>query len=590
MYLEKINSPLDVKALDTKALEVLSQEIREVLLKKLSVHGGHIGPNLGLVELSIALHYVFDSPTDKMVFDVSHQSYVHKILTGRKSAFIDEDKYDEVSGYTNPSESEHDFFTIGHTSTSVSLACGLAKARDLQGEKGNVIAIIGDGSLSGGEAFEGLNYIGETGGNMIIIVNDNGMSIAENHGGMYEKLKQLRESKGTCVDNYFKGLNLDYCFVEDGHDIEGLISTFETIKDRTQPIVVHVCTTKGKGYKLAETDKEHWHWNMPFDLETGKPKFTMEEMGYDEFSAQYLLNAMKEDPKVVAITSGTPAVFGFHKEQRIQAGKQFIDVGIAEEHAVALASGIAKGGGKPVYGVYSTFLQRTYDQLSHDLCINKNPALVLVFAASVYGMNDETHLGLFDIAMMGNIPNMVYLAPTCMEEYEAMLHWGLHQEQHPVAIRVPVGTLRYSGKKDESDYALLNTYQMTKRGGDVAILALGNFYSIGENVVEQLDKEHGIKATLINPKYITGLDTNLLDELKKDHKLVITLEDGILEGGFGEKIARYYGTDDMMVKTYGIKKSFPSRYDVNELLKEHGIQEESIVNDIKTLMKKKDNA
>lgn len=590
MYLEKINSPLDVKALDTKALEVLSQEIREVLLKKLSVHGGHIGPNLGLVELSIALHYVFDSPTDKMVFDVSHQSYVHKILTGRKSAFMDEDKYDEVSGYTNPFESEHDFFTIGHTSTSVSLACGLAKARDLQGEKGNVIAIIGDGSLSGGEAFEGLNYIGEAGGNMIIIVNDNGMSIAENHGGMYEKLKQLRESKGTCVDNYFKGLNLDYCFVEDGHDIEGLISTFETIKDRTQPIVVHVCTTKGKGYKLAETDKEHWHWNMPFDLETGKPKFTMEEMGYDEFSAQYLLNAMKEDPKVVAITSGTPAVFGFHKEQRIQAGKQFIDVGIAEEHAVALASGIAKGGGKPVYGVYSTFLQRTYDQLSHDLCINKNPALVLVFAASVYGMNDETHLGLFDIAMMGNIPNMVYLAPTCMEEYEAMLHWGLHQEQHPVAIRVPVGTLRYSGKKDESDYALLNTYQVTKRGNDVAILALGNFYSIGENVVEQLDKEHGIKATLINPKYITGLDTNLLDELKKDHKLVITLEDGILEGGFGEKIARYYGTDDMMVKTYGIKKSFPSRYDVNELLKEHGIQEESIVKDIKTLMKKKDNA
>ncbi|MGX8835462.1 1-deoxy-D-xylulose-5-phosphate synthase [Amedibacillus sp. YH-ame6] len=590
MYLKKINSPLDVKALDTKALEVLSQEIREVLLKKLSVHGGHIGPNLGLVELSIALHYVFDSPTDKMVFDVSHQSYVHKILTGRKSAFMDEDKYDEVSGYTNPSESEHDFFTIGHTSTSVSLACGLAKARDLQGEKGNVIAIIGDGSLSGGEAFEGLNYIGEAGGNMIIVVNDNGMSIAENHGGMYEKLKQLRESKGTCVDNYFKGLNLDYCFVEDGHDIEGLISTFETIKDRTQPIVVHVCTTKGKGYKLAETDKEHWHWNMPFDLETGKPKFTMEEMGYDEFSAQYLLNAMKEDPKVVAITSGTPAVFGFHKEQRIQAGKQFIDVGIAEEHAVALASGIAKGGGKPVYGVYSTFLQRTYDQLSHDLCINKNPALVLVFAASVYGMNDETHLGLFDIAMMGNIPNMVYLAPTCMEEYEAMLHWGLHQEQHPVAIRVPAGTLRYSGKKDESDYALLNTYQVTKRGSDVAILALGNFYSIGENVVEQLDKEHGMKATLINPKYITGLDTNLLDELKKDHKLVITLEDGILEGGFGEKIARYYGTDDMMVKTYGIKKSFPSRYDVNELLKEHGIQEESIVKDIKTLMKKKDNA
>lgn len=581
-----MNSPEDVKKLSLEELGTLSGEIRQTLLKKLSSHGGHIGPNLGLVEVTVALHYVFDSPKDKIVYDVSHQSYVHKMLTGRKDAFIDADKYDDISGYSNPKESEHDFFTIGHTSTSISLACGLAKARDLKGENDNIIALIGDGSLSGGEAYEGLNNAAEAGTNMIVVVNDNDMSIAENYGGLYRNLRELRETEGKSECNFFQAMGFDYYYVKDGHDFKQLIDVFQTVKDKNHPIVVHVHTVKGKGYAPAEKNKEAWHWGMPFEIETGKSKVVMENVeDYGELTAEYLLDAMKENSKLVAITSGTPAVFGFHKDRREKAGKQFVDVGIAEEHAVALASGIARNGGKPVYGVYSTFIQRTYDQLSQDLCINNNPAVILVFAASVYGMNDVTHLGLYDIAMMGNIPNLVYLAPTCKEEYFAMLAWGIRQKEHPVAIRVPAMGVLERGSKDDTDYSNVNQYQVTKSGKDVAVIALGDFYALGETVVETLSKEQGIEATLINPKYITGLDKALLENLKENHKLVITLEDGILEGGFGEKIASFYGISDMKVKNYGIKKSFPDRYIPEELLKENGITVEQIVEEVINIIK-----
>ncbi len=581
MYLEKINSPEDVKKLSIGELNELSSEIRKILLKKLSEHGGHIGPNLGLVELTIALHYVFNSPKDKIVYDVSHQSYVHKMLTGRKDAFIDEKKYDDVSGYSNPHESEHDFFTIGHTSTSISLACGLAKARDLKNEKGNIIALIGDGSLSGGEAYEGLNNAAEEGTNMIVIVNDNDMSIAENHGGLYKNLRELRETEGKCENNFFKAMGFDYYYVSDGHNFEQLIETLKNVKDVNHPVVIHIHTIKGKGYAPAEENKELWHWGMPFEIESGKSKFEAGNTeSYDNMTAEYLLDLMKTNPKIAAITSGTPSVFGFYKERREKAGKQFIDVGIAEEHAVALASGIAKNGGKPIYGVYSTFIQRAYDQLSQDLCINNNPAVLLIFAASVYGMNDVTHLGLYDIAMIGNIPNMVYLAPTCKEEYFAMLKWAINQNDHPVSIRVPATGVVETGIEDTTDYSKLNKYKVTKKGKDVAVIALGDFYSIGEKVVKKLSEQNQIEATLINPKYITGLDESLLDSLKNDHKLIITIEDGMLEGGFGQKIASYYGTSDMKVKNYGIKKGFPDRYVPEELLKENGISVEQITKDI----------
>ena len=580
MYLEKINQPADVKQLNGEQLEVLAKELREVLLQKLSKHGGHVGPNLGMVEATIALHYVFNSPVDKMVYDVSHQSYCHKMLTGRKDAFLYEEKYDEVTGYSNPKESPHDFFTIGHTSTSISLASGLAKARDLKGDKENIIAIIGDGSLSGGEALEGLDFAYELKSNFIIIVNDNGMSIAENYGGIYQNLKHLRETNGMSECNLFKAMGLDYVFIKDGNNINDLIAAFEKVKDSTHPVVVHMCTEKGKGFALAEANKEQWHWSMPFDRETGKCTYEFTGESYSSITGNRLLEKMKQDPRVVAITSGTPFVMNFGKEQREAAGSQFIDVGIAEEHAVAMASGIAANGGIPVYGVNSTFLQRTYDQLSQDLCINNNPVTILVYGASIYGMSDVTHLGIFDIPMVSNIPNMVYLAPTCKEEYLDMMEWSMTQKEHPVAIRVPGGKLLSNEASKKVDYSQLNQYQVMKKGSKVAIVGLGTFYSLGEEVAKALEEKHGIQATIINPLYITGIDEKLLEELKQDHDQVVTLEDGILDGGFGEKIARFYGPSDMKVYNYGLKKEFLDCYEVNDVLKANRLTVSQIIEDI----------
>lgn len=585
MYLENIYSPEDVKKLSVKELNGLSGEIRMALLQKLSEHGGHFGPNFGIVEATIALHYVFNSPKDKIVFDVSHQSYVHKMLTGRKDAFLNPDKYDEVSGYTEPKESKHDFFIIGHTSTSISLASGLAKGRDLNGGNENIIAVIGDGSLSGGEAFEGLDYAADLGSNMIIIVNDNQMSIAENHGGLYQNLKALRDSNGQCECNYFKAMGLDYMYVKDGNNVETLIEAFSKVKDIQHPIVVHINTLKGKGYERAEQNKETYHWRTPFNIETGEAKANYGQTGdYSEVTARYLLKKMKEDSRVVTITSGTPTVMGFTPNRRQEAGKQFVDVGIAEEHAVALASGIAANGGKPVYGVYSTFIQRSYDQLSQDLCINNNPAVLLVFWGTLSGMNDVTHLCFFDIPLISNIPNMVYLAPTCKEEYLAMLEWSIRQNEHPAAIRVPATEVISCGEPVDTDYSELNRYKITHRGSKVAILALGSFFGLGQSVISLLKKQTGIDATLINPRYITGVDSVLMNELKADHQLVITLEDGVLDGGFGEKIARYYGASDMKVLNFGTKKEFVDRFDLQELLRANHLTDEQIVEDIMNLI------
>ena len=578
--LDKIESPKDLKPLSISEMKELAEEIRSALLKKLSIHGGHFGPNFGMVEAIIAMHYVFESPKDKLVFDVSHQSYPHKILTGRKDAFLYEDHYDDVTGYTNPEESEHDWFNVGHTSTSISLASGLAKARDLKGENYNVIAIIGDGSLSGGEALEGLDFAGEQKSNFIIVVNDNDMSIAENHGGLYKNLKELRASNGTCECNLFKAMGLDYVYVNDGNNLESLIDTFKKVKDIDHPIVVHINTEKGKGYKFAEDNKENWHWTMPFDIETGKPTVSFDGEDYGDLTAKFLLNKMKKDEKVVAIVAAVPTNIGFTKERRLEAGKQFVDVGIAEEHGIAMASGIAKNGGKPVFATHSSFMQRTYDQLSQDLCINNSPATVLVNTASVYGMNDVTHLGLYDIPMISNIPNMVYLAPTSKEEYFAMLDWSIEQTEHPVAIRIPCNGVISDGRAPDTDYSDINKFKVEQKGEKIAILALGDFYQLGEALAKEIKEKLNITPTLINPRYITGLDKELLNELKQNHNQVITLEDGILEGGFGEKIASFYGNTDMKVKNYGIKKAFYDKYNVKELLKANKLTPQQILAEI----------
>lgn len=578
MYIEKINGPEDVKKLNIEEMTALAEEMRHALLKRASIHGGHFGPNFGMVEAIIALHYVFESPKDKMVFDVSHQTYPHKMLTGRKDAYLYEEHYDDVTGYSCPQESEHDHFTIGHTSTSVSLACGLAKARDLRGESANVIAIIGDGSLSGGEALEGMDFAAELDSNMIIVVNDNDMSIAENHGGLYSNLKLLRETNGQAECNLFKAMGLDYVYVDHGNDLRELIGAFKQVKDSKKPVVVHINTLKGKGYKPAEEHKEEWHWHLPFDIETGKSHFPEVE-DYSSVTCEYLIEKMKKDPTVVAITSGTPTILGFTQEKRKQAGRQFVDVGIAEETAVALASGIAKGGGKPVYGVYSSFIQRTYDQISQDLCIDGNPATIVVYTGSVFGMTDVTHLGLQDIPMLSNIPGLVYLAPTTKEEYLSMLDWSVEQKEMPVAIKLSGGDMISDGREVTKDWSQLNTYEVTEKGSKIALIGLGTFYSLALQTAEMLEKK-GIHATVINPYYITGLDKGLLEKLKADHDTVVTLEDGILNGGFGEKIARFYGSSDMKVYNYGLKKEFLDRYDVNEVLKENHLTAEQIVNDV----------
>ena len=578
MYIEKINGPEDVKKLNIEEMTALAEEMRHALLKRASIHGGHFGPNFGMVEAIIALHYVFESPKDKMVFDVSHQTYPHKMLTGRKDAYLYEEHYDDVTGYSCPQESEHDHFTVGHTSTSVSLACGLAKARDLRGESANVIAIIGDGSLSGGEALEGMDFAAELDSNMIIVVNDNDMSIAENHGGLYSNLKLLRETNGQAECNLFKAMGLDYVYVDHGNDLRELIGAFKQVKDSKKPVVVHINTLKGKGYKPAEEHKEEWHWHLPFDIETGKSHFPEVE-DYSSVTCEYLIEKMKKDPTVVAITSGTPTILGFTQEKRKQAGRQFVDVGIAEETAVALASGIAKGGGKPVYGVYSSFIQRTYDQISQDLCIDGNPATIVVYTGSVFGMTDVTHLGLQDIPMLSNIPGLVYLAPTTKEEYLSMLDWSVAQKEMPVAIKLPGGDMISDGREVTKDWSQLNTYEVTEKGSKIALIGLGTFYSLALQTAEMLEKK-GIHATVINPYYITGLDKGLLEKLKADHDTVVTLEDGILNGGFGEKIARFYGSSDMKVYNYGLKKEFLDRYDVNEVLKENHLTAEQIVNDV----------
>ena len=575
MLLEKIQSPKDVKVLSMPQLHELAQEIRDGILNRDSNIGGHVGPNLGIVETTIAMHYVFNCPEDKFV---SHQSYPHKMLTGRAFGYYDNNRFQEISGYSSPAESpEYDQFELGHTSTSISLASGLQKARDIKGTKENIVVLIGDGSLSGGEALEGLDEVGELGTGIIIIVNDNEMSIAENHGGLYKNLALLRETNGKAECNLFRAMGLDYEYVADGNDVETLIKTFQEVKDIDHPIVVHIHTEKGKGYAPAEQNKEPWHWSMPFDIETGKPKVEGGGEDYGNMTAEYLLEEMKKDKHLVAVTSGTPTVAGFFKARREEAGAQHVDVGIAEEQAVAMISGMAKGGIRPVYNVYSTFIQRTYDQIAQDLCINGNPAVINVFCASLYGMNDITHIGFYDIPMLSNIPNLVYLAPTCWEEYKAMMAWGIQQTAHPVAIRVPGGAVTHSDEQFDEDYSELNRFKMTHKGCKVAIVALGAFYGLGKQVAALLKEQKGIDATLINPRYITGLDEEMLESLKADHEKVITLEDGALEGGFGEKIAHFYGDSDMRTLCFGIKKGLYDRYDYQQLAKDNELTPEQIV-------------
>ena len=578
MYLETITSPADIKGYTAEQRRVLAQEMRDALLKRASVHGGHFGPDFGIIEAIIALHTVFDSPTDKIVYDVSHQCYPHKMLTGRVEAYIDEDKYGEVSGYTNPEESPHDFFNVGHTSTSISLASGLAKARDLAGRRENVIALIGDGSMSGGEALEGLNVVGEMGTNFIIVFNDNGHSIAENHGGMYRAFKELRESSGKEGDNLFRAMGLDYRYVADGNDCEALIAAFSEVKDTAKPVVVHIVTQKGKGYKFAEEDPETWHYRSAFDIETGALKHPYTDP-YQEATKDFLKEQAKTNPNFVFLAAGTMGGIGLSPKDRAELGSHYVDVGIAEEHAVAMASGLARGGARPIFGTYSTFFQRVYDQMAQDVAINNSPAVFLSVGASLYYMNDVTHLGFFDIPIFANIPNLVFLAPASLDEYTSVLRWSVTQTAHPVMIRMPVGGYEESPYAVRTDYSDLNKYQVVQEGAEAALIGAGNFAALASAAAAQLEAE-GIHATVVNPIFLSGLDTVLLERLKEKHSLILTLEDGILDGGFGQKIATYYGMNaHIRVRCCGLSKEFHDRYSASELAREYHLTAEQIAAD-----------
>lgn len=585
MYIEKIKSPADLKQLNIDALKVVADETRQAVLNRVSKHGGHVGPNLGFVEATVALHYVFDTPKDKLVFDVSHQSYPHKVLTGRASGFLGNvDEMNAISGYSSPTECpEYDNFEVGHTSTSVSLATGLQKARDIKGTNENIIAVIGDGSLSGGEAFEGLDEASELGTGIIIVVNDNEMSIAEPHGGIYKNLRDLRESNGQCNHNWFKAWGFEYKYLEEGNDVEKLIEVFRSVKDTDKPTVVHIHTEKGHGFSPAVENKEAWHYGMPFNKEDGSRPERPATESYEQLLSDWLLKEMKQDKTLIAVTAGTPSAAGFTPEKRKEAGAQHVDVGIAEEQAVAMISGMAKGGLRPVWTVFSTFIQRTYDQIAQDLCINANPAVINVTWGGTASMNDITHICLFDIPMLCSIPGLIYLAPTTCEEYFSMLRWAILQDKKPIAIRIPSNGVHHTTENVDTEYAYEAKYKVTQKGEKVAIIAAGSFYQKGENVVRLL-AEKGIKATLINPRYLNEVDRETLDSLKGSHELVVTLEDGSKDGGFGERIAAYYGTSEMKVLVGGIKKDLYDRFDLQQLLSDNRLLDEQIVEDVVSIL------
>lgn len=565
MYLEHITSPDDVRALPASALPALCREIRDAVITSSAATGGHLGSNLAVVELTVALHRVFRTPHDKLVFDVSHQTYPHKMLTGRARAFLEPEHFADVSGFSSPRESEHDLFSMGHTSTSVSLACGLAKARDLAGEKYDVVAVIGDGSLSGGLAFEGLDNAAELDGGLIIVVNDNEWSIAPNHGGIYRNLAELRATHGTATSNVFTALGLDYRYLEDGHDVAALEAALAELRGCDHPVVLHVHTEKGHGYAPASANPEAWHHPVPFDTSTGLPAAARTGQTYAQITAAFLSERMEADPSLVAVSAAMPYIMGFTPELRARAGAQFMDVGIAEEHAVTCVTGLARGGAHPVLGIYATFLQRAYDELWHDLCLNAAPAVLLVYGASAFGNTDATHLGFFDIPMLGTLPGLPYLAPTCREEYLFMLEWALSYREGPVAIRVPAaGVTSRPGLAPAASY--LDGWEVAREGSDVAVLALGDAFPLGEGVADEL-AAHGVTATLVNPRRATDACGDLLEGLAERHRVVVTLEDGVLDGGFGERCARALAPRrDVRTLCYGLPRAFPDRYDPAELL------------------------
>lgn len=571
--LNNINGPKDLKKLNLDQMNQLAKEIRTLILEKDAAEGGHLGPNLGIVEATIAYHYVFNAPKDKIVWDVSHQTYPHKMLTGRALAWLDPDHYQDVTPYSNPDESPYDYYAVGHTSTSISLATGMAKARDLMGKHENIMALIGDGSMTGGVAYEGLNNAAIEKHNLVVVVNDNQMSIDKNVGGLVTALKKLRDSNGETKENPFTAMGFDYRYVADGNNIKDMIYAFKAVKDVDHPILLHINTLKGKGYQPAIDNEEAHHWVMPFDLKTDKPTSpapegpTANSVALDE-----VIKHINSGENIMAINAAIPGVFGLDKIKN-EYPDHYTDVGIAEQESVGFAAGAAKEGAIPVLFENSTFLQRAFDQLSHDVAANDLPVVMMVAGGGISGTS-KTHLGIFDQVMISNLPNWIYLAPTTLNEEKAMMEWAIKQRKHPVAIKMPTKAVP-EGKQVEANYDEIK-YQV-KKGKDVAILALGDFYSLGEKVADKLG------ATLVNPVSANILDKNTLDQLAADHEVIVTFEDNSLDGGFGEKVASYLGAKTKVLN-FGQKRVYTDQIPLEQIYKDNHLTVDQIVEDIKNVL------
>ncbi|KRM26580.1 1-deoxy-D-xylulose-5-phosphate synthase [Limosilactobacillus panis] len=580
--LNEVDEPEDIKGMTLDELKRLANEMRQLVLERDAAIGGHVGPNLGVMELTLAYHYVFNSPHDKIIWDVSHQCYAHKMLTGRKLAFLDPDHYKDISGFTSPAESNHDFFEIGHTSTSISLAVGMAQARDLLNpdSKDNVVAVIGDGSLSGGLAFEGLNNAAKLKSNLIIVVNDNQMSIDENQGGLYQGLKELRETDGASPNNIFKFMGLDYRYVKDGNDLRAMIDAFKEIKDIDHPIVLHVNTLKGKGYEPAIKEKMTYHWRMPFDLKTGKDKHPFTGESYSDAILAELDRQIAAGEPVVAMNAAIPGAFNLKRFQAKHSDRYY-DVGIAEQDCISSAVAMAVAGARPVVFQNATLLQRAYDQLVHDMALNDAPVVMIVRGGTI-ATESATHQGSFDISMISDLPNIEYLAPTNVEELLSMLKWAIKQTDQPVVIREPEKPLIH-GEATQEDYSNIK-YNIAHHGSEVAIMAVGDFWELGKKVCEELKRKINIDATLINPKSLTGIDPQVLHHLSENHDVVVTLEDGNLSGGFGETIDRYYGPTPMKVLNFGAPREFADNVPLEVLYEWYHLTPKQIVDDIEKVV------
>lgn len=613
--LDEINEPNDIKRIDETRYARLASEIRKFLISQVSKTGGHLASNLGVVELTMALHLFLTLPEDKLIWDVGHQAYVHKILTGRKNEFSTLRQYEGMSGFPKRKESDCDAFDTGHSSTSISVATGLVKARDLSGGTQKIVAVIGDGALSGGMAFEALNNAGRLKTNLMIVLNDNNMSISENVGGMATYLGKVRTNtaytdfKGNLENTLkkvpklgdfivntlkqskdsikhfmipgmlFEDMGLTYIGPIDGHNISQMLTAFQSASRKKGAVLIHVVTKKGKGYGLAEREPWRFHGVEPFDIKTGKNIADKKGRSYSDIFSETMLELGKKEDKLVAITAAMPSGTGLLPFSR-EFPDRFFDVGIAEEHAVTFAAGLSVGGFRPVVAVYSTFLQRAYDQIVHDVCVSKLPVIFAVDRAGIVGNDGETHQGIFDLSFLSHIPSMTVMAPKNGTEFKAMLEFAVHYSA-PIAIRYPRGCA-YTGLEENQSEIVLGKSEILFQGKEIAILAVGGMVETAVRVTECL-RERGNNPTLVNVRFVTPMDEEVIEQLAKTHSILVTMEENIKHGGYGESVSVFlmeHGLHHVKHVNISLPNDFIEHGDQSVLREKYGLDAVSILKKI----------